>query len=264
MTLHTETAGDGPPVVAATGWSVPDPSDLRRVLPETLSKRSITTFHYPGTGMSVAPATYEHSTRRYAEDLLETLDATKGPERAHFVGIGGMGALTMMEFAALAPSRVQALVLHQGWARCDQMLTWQLASMRDLLEHCGFESYQRLAAVLCFTPEYLDAQADDVRSTGWNTMRDHHDTHLRFIDACLRHDARDRLSDIDAPTLVITGDGTDFITGERLVGPLVDGIPTAEACVMAGAPHNIKHSPRFIAQFDQRVQLFLEQHPIEG
>lgn len=260
--IHVEHVGSGEAVLAATGWAVPGPDHYTNVLPRALSNRRVTSFHYRDTGKSESSKGFSHATDLYAKDLIAAISGL-GVEKWHVIGIGGMGATTVMQFAIQAPTLVASLVLHEGWARCDAMLKFHIESMQSLLRDSGFEAYRQLAASLCFTPEFLNTNAADVLAEGWATMRDYKDAHLAFMDASLKHDVTASLSNIKAPTLLITGDETDVITGQRLLNDLKRGIPHAEVHVMEGVPHNFKQDASFVAEFDEVVGDFWSRHPIE-
>jgi aminoacrylate hydrolase len=263
VALHCQHHGTGERVFGATGWTVPSPQDFLSALPDALAERQLTTFHYRDTGSSPASPGYVHSVAHYARDLIALIDA-QGVERPHLIGIGGMGAVVMMEVAIRIPNRVASVVLHQGWARCDGMLRWQIEAMRNMLAGCGFEAYRQLAAALCYTPEYIDAHADAILAEGWAALRDNPKAHLAFMTSSLAHDVRNRLPAIKAPTLIITGDATDYITGDRLIGEIKAGIPHAEVHVMRGVPHSFKQRPEWIAEFDRVVGDFWNRHRLAG
>lgn len=259
LKLHYEHAGRGTRIFGATGWTVPSPRDFIEAMPRALSTRQITTFHYRDTGKSPASDGFRHSVAIYARDLLAIIDA-EGVERPHLIGIGGMGAIVMMELATMIPDRVASLVLHQGWARCDVMLRYQIEAMQHLLRDLGFPAYQRLAAALCYTPDYMDKHEAAILGSGWQAIRAHRDAHLAFMASCLAYDARERLPRIKAPTLLITGDATDYITGDRLLFEQKQGIRHAEVHVMKGVPHSFHQSPAFVAEFDAHIDDFLNRH----
>jgi len=257
--LYTQTEGSGDRVFGATGWTVPSPDDFTQALPKGLSNRAITTFHYRGTGQSPTPSSGEHSIEAYSRDLIALIDA-QGVDHPHLIGIGGMGAIVAMQTACKIPDRVRSLVLHQGWARCDTMLKWQIQSMRNLLADSGFEQYRLLAAALCYTPDYMQTNEKDIMEIGWAKMRNHKDQHLAFMDASLAFDIRDQLHKISCPTLIITGDATDYITGDRLVGEIKAGIPHAEVHIMKGVPHSFKQQASWIDEFDSVVGSFWDRN----
>jgi 3-oxoadipate enol-lactonase len=245
-----ERIGSGYPVLCAFGWDVLGAAEFGKLLPTTSKGRSLIVPHYRGGGRNHPDPDIAHSVRLYALDYLKVLDR-EGVSRAHVVGMGGMGACTMMELAILAPERVTSAVLHQGWAAVDTSLRWQLRALRNLREHVGFDEYQEAAAALCFSPEYIERHSTELRTSAWAGMRDRKATHLGFIDACLAHDVRARLDQIKAPCLLVTGDELDIMTGSRLLAELVAGITDVRSHVIERAGHaRFMEEPRVAEELD--------------
>ena len=261
--LYYESAGDGEVVVGAGGWGLRPVADLAKLFPMIFANRQALTFHYRGMGESDLGPDVPHTSTLYAHDVLRVLDRA-GVERAHLLGMGGMGAIVMGELAILAPDRVASAVLHEPWAACDTSLRWQIETLRDLHQQVGFEAYQKAAAALCFTPEYIKGHGQHILDNIWVNLRGNLGAHMRFIDVCLGHDARDRLHNLVAPTLLITGDDTDLMTGSRLLPELEALIPSSETHVMVGAPHAFFESAEKVEEFDTVVASFFDQHGAGG
>ncbi len=260
--LYFETSGEGETIVGAGGWGIRPAADLAALFPAIFDgDRRALTFHYRGMGESPAGPGVEPTSTLYAHDVLEVLDRAE-VERAHLMGMGGMGAIVMMELAILAPARVASAVLHEPWAVCDTSLRWQVETLRDLHEHVGFEAYQKAAAALCFTPAYIEEHGQDILDNIWVNLRDSKDAHMRYIELCLNHDARERLDGLTSPTLLITGDETDIMTGSRLLPELESRIPNAEIHVMVGAPHAFFESSEKVREFDDVVSGFFARHRV--
>lgn len=257
--LHVDELGDGPSVMGATGWTVPTPEEFASFLPSAISGRRLMTFHYRGSGSSPDVEGMEHSTRAYASDLSRVMDRRDDIDAWDLIGIGGMGACTMMELAIAEPERVRSVVLHQGWVKVDTSLGWQIEGLRHVREHAGFEAYQRLAAAMCFTPEFLEHSGDDILATAWVPIEDVLHTHLGFMDACLDHDVSGRLRAVEAPVLLITGDALDLMTGDRLLDDLRAELPNAEVHVMEATPHAFNETERQRAEFDRVVADFWQR-----
>ena len=261
--LYYETHGDGETVLTGGGWGVRPAADLAALFPTIFAERRALTLHYRGMGESPDGPDVEHSSTLYAQDLVKVLDRA-GIEKAHLMGMGGMGAIVMTELAILAPDRVSSAVLHEPWAVSDTSLRWQIETLRDLHEHVSFEAYQKAAAALCFTPEYIEENGQHILDNIWVNLRESKEAHMRYIHVCLEHDARDRLAQLVAPTLLITGDDTDVMTGSRLLPELEVGIPNAESHVMVGAPHAFFESQALVEEFDMTVAAFMDRHPVAG
>ena len=259
--LYFETHGNGEIIVGAGGWGVRPAADLAALLPATFGGRTALTFHYRGMGESPTGPEVEHTSTLYAQDVLAILDRA-GAAQAHLLGMGGMGAIVLMELAIVAPERVASAVLHEPWAVCDTSLQWQIETLRDLHEHVGFEAYQKAAAALCFTPTYIEEHSQHILDNIWVNLRDGKEAHMRFIEVCLAHDARERLDRLTAPTLLITGDETDVMTGSRLLPELEARIPNSESHVMVGAPHAFFEKTALVEEFDDVVSAFIGRHAI--
>ncbi len=262
--VYFEDLGQGPSVLGATGWTVPTPGEFASFLPTSLRGRRLVTFHYRGSGNSPYADNLEHSTQAYATDLSRVMDRHNEVDQWDLIGIGGMGACTMMELAIAEPQRVRSVVIHQGWVKVDTSLKWQIEGLRHVREHAGFEAYQRLAAALCFTPDYLERSGDEVLAAAWVPIKDVLDTHLGFMDACLRHDVTGRLRSVDVPVLFITGDELDLMTGDRLFGDLRSELPDAEYHVMEATPHAFNETDRQRTEFDAVVRDFWIRHSPVG
>lgn len=260
MTLFYDSIGEGEPVLCADGWTTFFAQGFADLFPTVAAGRRLLAFHYRGSGNSTPVPGEEHSIAAYTRDALDILDR-EGLERAHIVGIGGMGACLAAELASVAPGRVGAVVLQQPWAVPDVSLRWQLECLRILREH-SFEAYQKAAAVLCFPPEYLAANANDVLATGWAPMRDCTEAHLGYIQACIDFDITGRLGAITAPVLLVSGDSTDIMTSDRLFPPFLAELPQAETHVMAGTPHAFFVSPEQKQELDTVVGAFIARHPL--
>lgn len=260
LNLFFEDLGQGPSVLGATGWTVSDIIEFGSYLPTAISGRRLVTFHYRGSGSSPHLDHPEHSTRAYAADLSRVMDRNAEVDCWDLIGLGGMGACTMMELAIAEPDRVRSVVLHQGWARADTSLRWQLESLAHVRRHAGFEAYQHLAAALCFSPTYLEHSGDAVLSKAWVPIKDVLDTHLGFIEACLNHDVSGRLRNVKAPVLFITGDERDLMTGRRLLDNLTRELPDAQSHVMTNTPHAFNEAPQSAAEFDEVVGDFWSRH----
>ena len=78
------------------------------------------------------------------------------------------------------------------------------------------------------------------------------------IEAEDKHDFKDHLAQIKAPTLVVAGDKDPFYT-EALFRKTAEGIPNARLILYKGMGH-----PAAGKQFEQDVQLFLKEGVVEG
>ncbi len=223
VALHYETRGDGPPVLLIAG--IPAIVSDWEPVAAGLTLAGYRTIAYDNRGSgdsSVPPGPY--STAQMAQDAVGLLDHL-GIERAHVFGMS-MGGMIAQELAIASPDRVDHLVLgctHAGVAHAAPMPRETGRAFAMATDDWA----QRMAALApkAFAP---DAEADLVAAFVAKKSNDVQDPdgYAAQVDAVLAHDSADRLKDIAAPTLVITGD-QDQVIPAASSDLLVDRIPDA-------------------------------------
>lgn len=233
LSLHYEERGDGPPLLLIAG--IPALANDWASLADGLAARGLRVIAYDnrGSGAStVTPGPY--STREMAGDAVALLDYL-GVARADVFGMS-MGGMIAQELALTAPERVRRLVLgctHAGIAHAAappgaasrafalQTEDWALR-MRTLAPFAFAEGVDPM-----LLREFTTKKSADVQDPGGYAAQ---------IQAVLAHDTAERLHEIRAPTLVLTGDEDRIIPGEssRLLAKL---IPDAALSVIAGTGH---------------------------
>ena len=235
LQLHYEehgNAGDEPLLLIA---GIPAIADDWEPLAVALAAAGHHVIAYDNRGSgrsSVTPGPY--TTAQLAADGIALLDHL-GIDRADVFGMS-MGGMIAQELALAAPERVKRLVLgctHAGIAhaapqprdsaRAFAMRTDDWAERMRALAPFAFSAEVDPAFLQAFTAK---KSADVQDPAGYQAQ----------IAAVLAHDTADRLAQIEAPTLVLTGDRDRVIPGEssRL---LADRIPNARLHVIAGAGH---------------------------
>jgi 3-oxoadipate enol-lactonase len=249
LTLHYEEHGTGQPLLLIAG--IPAIASDWRPLALRLAEHGHRTIAYDNRGSgasSVTPGPY--TTAQMAADGLALLDHL-GVERADVFGVS-MGGMIAQELALSAPSRVDRLVLgctHAGVAHAVPMAPE--TGRAFALQTDDWPLRMRTLAPFAFargvSPEVLDAfiakkSADVQDPLGYDAQ----------IQAVLSHDTADRLHEIRAPTLVLTGDDDRVIAGESS-SLLATAIPNATLRVIAGAGHLF-----FAEREEQTLELLAE------
>jgi 3-oxoadipate enol-lactonase len=174
---------------------------------------------------------YEHALRgsvaELAEPLLEAL-ARVGMERVSFCGLS-LGAMVAMWIAAEHPARIDRLVLACTSARFGTRSEW--AAGAAFVRAHGLGQVAHDALDKWFTPAYVDRQP-------------YLDMQLAFppedyalgLEAIGGFDFRERLGEIQVPTLVIAG-AEDTATTPADATALADGIPDSRLVVLDHAAH---------------------------
>lgn len=203
---------------------------------------------HAGTGTSDDVADGDWSTRRFARDVVAVLDAA-GIGRAHVYGTS-MGGRIAQWLAADHPDRVGALVLGCTTAGGPGAVPADPAVLQRLADPAtaGAELRRLMAGPEWTAP--LPVLGDPDMSPRARAG------HRR---ASARHDARDVLPGIAAPTLVLHGADDEFTPPEN--GRLLAGrIPGAEFVAFDGARHAFFLEERATAE----VLRFLARHPLPG
>ena len=190
-------------------------------------ERRTIAFDYPGYGDS-DPAPTGTTRDDYASAIMSAMHEL-GIDRAHICGLS-LGGVVAIALHHAAPERCASLILAdtfavhpEGRAICERSLA-------------GSES---LGAMAEARVDILIAQPADpeVRREAVETMSRIDPAAYRIgAEAVWLADQRQRVRDIDVPTLVVVGD-RDLVTPPELSSELFDLIPNARMQVIRGAGH---------------------------
>lgn len=254
--MHYEVHGEGEPLILSGGWGTFCHGETRH-LPAGLTDRyKVVIFDHRGIGESDDDLSVPATTALYADDVMG-LASHLGIERAHLVGLIGMGACIMQEVAIRKPGLARSMVNTGAWISVDRFLRDQLEMLMWTHRDFGFLPFQKIVSLLSFEPDYYAKNVDRLLGPKgvWSELDGRLEAHARFIQACVAHDARDRAGRIRAPTLVQHA-GLDQVTGPRTTRPIQDAIPGAEGLDMPEAAHVIAGSRRK-AEFAEALLGFL-------
>lgn len=235
--MYYEVHGDGPPVICSGGWGTYC-HGAERHLPQGLVERySVVIFDHRGLGQSGDDTARPATTELYADDVIALMHHL-GIERAHFLGLIGIGACIGQVAALKRPEMIRSLVNTGTWAQADDFFRAQLLQWQLVHRQLGFDAFQQMVVQQAFSAEFYNARKERLLGPagGWSDLRENLISHDRLTEAGLGHDTLDRLGDITAPTLVVHN-GRDFITGPRLTRPVEQGIPGAVGVMLENASH---------------------------
>ncbi|HEX7177841.1 MAG TPA: alpha/beta fold hydrolase [Pyrinomonadaceae bacterium] len=256
--LYYEAHGEGEPLILIPGfvsglW-------LWFKQSEVLARRFRTIVFDPrGVGRSEGGRTPE-TIRGCADDVAALLSAL-GVERAHVLGVS-FGGFVAQEFALTHPRNLGKLVLcctSYGGAR---HLPPSASTLQAMASPHGLNTEERTRKNLrpAFAPEFLAGRPEEVEEV--TALRLRHPvgelTHLAQVQAAATFDAEARVSRIEAPTLVVTGD-EDAIVPPENSRHLAASIPGARLTIIEGAGHMV-----FIEraeEFNRAVVGFLDERP---
>jgi pimeloyl-ACP methyl ester carboxylesterase len=258
--IYYETHGrrGGAPLILIIGLGGTCQGWLLAQVPDLSKDRTCIIFDNRGAGQSEDPGG-EFTTREMAKDTIALLDEL-GVGRAHVLG-AFLGGLVAQELAIEHPERVQSLVLVGTFAHADAKRRMLLELWKTLAEY-QLPPEVRIKARLLWTLHDLTVEEEDLIEGALDFYRRDHaplpeSVFIRQADACLRHDARDRLQRISAPTLVLYGE-EDQLTPPSLHRELAALIPDTRLVEIPGAAHLV--AAEAAPMFNQVIAGFVREH----
>ena len=252
LELWVERRGEGPEVLLIAGLG--DPAEAWQYQLDGLADRyRLTAFDNRGVGRTPPPGE-PLSPASMADDVAALLHALDVPA-AHVAGFS-MGSAIAQELALRHPELVRSLVLVGTYARPDALFRAKLDLWRWLPEAAPSErAFYGAFFTWVYTPRaYADGTVAQLVE---EALAYPHPQSLEGfqaqVDACLRHDTGDRLTQIVAPTLVLAGE-LDAILPPRFGRFVAEQIPNARIEVMPGEAHQpFQEIPE---EFNARVDAF--------
>lgn len=244
--------GQGPEALAI----FPGISDA--LLPVTLKAHYLVWFHrrfaphytvYLISRKRALPQGY--TTREMAQDYAEAIGEIESP--VHVLGLS-MGSMIAQHLAVDSPELLRGLVLSLGcsrsvpstvqaarhWIKLAREEKWNKVYEETVnLTYSGFRRilWQGLTPILFQRPEF---PTDFIVS----------------LEACIQHDARNRLSAIRTPALVL-GAQRDRLVPETFYRELAGLIPNATLCLFDGAGHGVYEENQ--KEFESAIIEFLNK-----
>lgn len=251
--LYYEIQGSGEPVLMIMGLSV-DHSNWLFQVPALSPRYQLVLLDNRDVGQSSqAPAPY--TIRDMADDTAGLLDAL-GIERAHVVG-ASMGGAISQELAINYPERVASLALLCTWPGGDASSRWLLGAWQKQRREWDLGDFLDAVAPWIYTYRMFNDNAPMLEMGKQIALNYPYPQTVegfsRQADACLQHNTRDRLGQIQAPALVLTGD-EDILTPPRNAQFLAERIPNARLVLMPAAAHG------FTAENAEAVNAALLEH----
>ena len=260
INMYYEINGQGEPLFLIQGLGG-DLTGWMFQIPEFSKKYQVVAFDNRGVGRTEAPDA-PYSIEMMADDMVGLMDSL-GIDRAHILGLS-MGGCIGQEFAIKYPGRLKTLILAASvaapatYARGLHMTsTWPQAMKegisprtyaRLLLPHLVTDKVFEDAAMLQMALDVLSACAAAQPAYAYS----------RQATAYLEHDARARLGQIRAPTLVLVG-REDTALPVKLSEELAALIPNAKLVVLEGGGHIF--NGEIPDKFNQAVLEFLARVP---
>ncbi len=258
--IWTERRGQGTDVLLIAGLG--DPAEAWQPQLDGLSERyRLTAFDNPGAGRTPLPE--EPLSATTMADSAVALLRTVGVRSAHVVGFS-MGSAIAQELALGHPEIVRSLVLVSTYARPDALWRSQLYFWRWLAEVAPSErAFLEGFFTWVYTPRaHADGTVGQILEEALGfPHKQSVEAFQAQVDVCLAHDTVDRLPEIGAPTLVLSGE-LDIILPPRFGRSVAASIPKARFEVMPGEAHQpFQEVPE---EFNTRVEAFWREVEARG
>ena len=239
INIYYEIHGQGEPLVLIMGFGSNSGQWFRQI-PGLSQEYRVFAFDNRGTGRSDKPD-IPYTMQMLAQDIAGLLEAL-AIDAAHICGVS-MGGMIAQEFALRYPERVNCLIL--GCTTCggshttvpDEEAMTYLFDMERLQRLTPEERAREGLPFLC-SQAFIDSNPDIVEQFIAKSVEDVTPLHgfIRQAEAIMTHDTCDRLPQIKAPTLVISGNADRLVPLEnsRLIA---SKIPNAELVILENVGH---------------------------
>ena len=212
-----------------------------RQLPELAERFHVLTYDHPGHGASDLPER-PCTVEALAHGLLELLDELD-VGRISFCGVS-LGGMVGMALALVAPERVERLVLSCTSAYLGPPEAW--AQRARTVRTDGMEAIADTVVGRWFTPEFSRTEPELVARFRAMLASTPPEGYARCCEAVDAWDARERISAISAPALVVAG-AKDPATPIEHAELVASRIPGARLQTLKRAAHlaNVEQAEDF-------------------
>jgi 3-oxoadipate enol-lactonase len=236
--MYYESQGEGDPLLLINGlgsdsteWFFQFPAFARRFL--------VVAFDNRGAGKSGTPPG-PYSTAQMADDAAALLTHL-GADRAHVLGVS-LGGMVAQEVALRHPDRVRKLVLACTAPGGEGSVRPAPEVLKMFIRSPGGDPEEEVRRVLPFlySERYLSDCPEEIEEFVRRRLAEpvRVEGHAAQLAAAMSHSAWERLATIEAPTLVIAGDGDRVVPTENS-RRIAERIPDAKLVILPGAPHRL-------------------------
>lgn len=246
MSLFTETIGNGPDLVLLHGWAM-NGDVWEGLLPQLSTHFRTTIVDLPGHGRSLdCPANY--TLPNLAEMLADAI-----PKPAMLVG-WSLGGMLATQFTLDYPQRVTKLTLVASAPQFVRDDTWPDGTDADVLDNFASElkqNYQqtinRFIAIQAMGSEHAREEQRTLRERVFRHGKPQPAALEGGLDILRHANLRPRLSEIQCPTLLLTGEH-DALYRRAAAEKTQNLFPHAYLSVISGAGHApfLSHPENFL------------------
>ena len=192
-----------------------------------------------------------YSTRDMAKDQAEAMEQL-GIKKADLFGVS-MGGMIAQHLAADYPEKVNKLILTVTSARLNPILQESIDEWVSCAKRGDHSAFMDSNLRRIYSDDYYHKNKWMAPIVGRLTKPKSYDRFFVQADACLTHNAYDRLQEITASTLVVGGEKDKALGGEASK-EIASGIPSAELHMYKVWGHGLYEEAK---DFNQLVLDFL-------
>jgi pimeloyl-ACP methyl ester carboxylesterase len=259
--IYYEVQGKGEPLILIMGFAN---THHAWFFQRNLSRYfKVITLDNRGVGKSGKPDN-EYSIKLMARDVAGIMDCLK-IEKAHIVGVS-MGGMIAQEFALKYPHRILKLILGCTYGKFEKdLVNPDLHELEILLKFGCTRGGMRQLKKTLRKLFILSFQNKLVKTSVWILsfiyllilLREEEIKGLiGQLNAIVKHDAIDRLHQINAKTLIIVGD-KDEVIKPRASALIYERMPQAAMCVIEKGSHSFAFENW--RQFNRKILEFLKE-----
>ena len=260
--VHYDVYGDGDPILMIMGLGASSAAWDPALVQALARSYGVITFDNRGTGQSDKPDA-PYSIQMFADDAAGLLDNLNIPQ-AHIFGVS-MGGMIAQEFALRHPQRVATLTLGCTTAGGANSVPPPPESLKVLTaprEGVPADEVIRRAQPLSYTAGFIASHRNELEAAIERILK--HPTppfaFQRQLEATYTLQTWDRLPQIKAPTLVVTG-AEDVLIPAKNSELIASRIQGAKLHIIPGVGHGFMHEGK--DAFLKAYLPFLKEHPIE-
>lgn len=235
--LFYEIHGTGEPLVLISGFASGAWIWYRQI--EELARNfKVITFDPRGIGQTQIPAETEVSIEAIAEDTAQLLDKLE-IEKTNILG-ASFGGFVAQEFALKYPEKLKKLILACTSFGGANHVAPDMEILAAFAPQAGASSFERVRRFMlpAFTKEYAAQNPNEIKKVC--ALREANDVpdsvYLQQLTAATTFNTENRLSEIQARTLVLTGD-RDLVVPPQNSENLAEKIPNSQLKIIEGGSH---------------------------
>ena len=192
-----------------------------------------------------------YTTREMARDQAEAMEQL-GIAKADVFGVS-MGGMIAQHFAIDYPEKVDKLILAVTSSKSNPILVESVKEWIELAKRGDHAAFMESNLKRIYSEAYYQKNKWMIPALGHMTKPKSYERFFIQADACLTHDAFEKLSEIIAPTLVIGGD-QDLALGGDASREIAAKIPNSELLMYPQWGHGLYEEAK---DFNQAVYEYL-------